>query len=137
MCQKLSMSQEMLEQSEVALQFETKFGFLSPSCSAKVWLEAMHFLTSIFGKASMMDRLYIRNLLDELAADCFEHFPEVSDRSRTFVRGLKAQLDRASVDLGQRNFARPGGGHGFGHVTSPCSRASSDWSASIPRAEAT
>ena len=87
-----------VEASEVATCFEAKFGDLSPDCSPKRWLEGMQYLATQYAEGNEWDRLYIKVALRDLTGKAVEFFPEVEDRTVSFVRRLEAQLEGMDVN---------------------------------------
>jgi hypothetical protein len=103
------------EPSRVASAFAQSFGHLGPDSTAKTWCAGLNFLVSLYPDASLSDKGFVYNLLEELASQMRIIFPKWVNGTNALERKLMMKLaefdglePKSGVDPASRTAASGG-----------------------------
>jgi hypothetical protein len=82
-----------VESSRVASVFSQSFGHLGPEANPKQWCDGLNFLTSLYSEASVSDKIFVHNLLEELANQMRTLFPKLINGTNALERKLRIKLN--------------------------------------------
>jgi hypothetical protein len=100
-----------VDYSQVARVFSQSFGHLGPDSTAKLWCDGLNFLVSLYPDASISDKGFVYNLLEDLANRMRSIFPK-------WINGTNALQHKLLVKLSE--YDGPLASMPVGHSAASC-----------------